>query len=147
LSADWVWGGGGLGLRAVATSEEELYRDMTAAVASRVERPAQPRRDPLPDRVPVMVRATAARSLLGEYLEDLLYLVEIERFAPVRLERLVIQDDRLRAALSGWTGDWSIGLRGVRSADVRHEDAAGVWRASVQFALAPSPRAGQSAGE
>jgi hypothetical protein len=147
LPADWVSGGSRLGLWALASSEEELYRDMTTAVASRVERPAEPRGDLLPDRVPVMVRATATRSLLGEYLEDLLYLVEIERFAPVRLERLVIQEDRLRAAVSGWTGDWSIGVRGVLSADVHHEDAAGIWRATVQFALPPSAPTDQSAGE
>jgi hypothetical protein len=120
---------------------------MTTAFAGRVERLPQPWGDLLPDRVPVMVRATKARSLLGEYLQDLLYLVEVERFAPVRLERLVIQEDRLRAALSGWTGEWSIGLRGVLSADVHHERAAGVWRATVQFALPPSGRADQPAGE
>jgi SHS2 domain-containing protein len=57
-----------------------------------------------PDRVPILVKSPDVSSLLRGFIEDILYLAEIERFAVDRVERIQVDGGQLRAAVSGRTG-------------------------------------------
>jgi SHS2 domain-containing protein len=57
-----------------------------------------------PDRVPILVESRDLDSLVPDFLDDLLYLAEIEHFAVDRVERLELDGSHLRAAVSGRTG-------------------------------------------
>jgi SHS2 domain-containing protein len=56
------------------------------------------------DRVPILVEAADAETLVPGFLDDLLFLAEVEHFAVERVERLQLDGFNLRAAVSGRTG-------------------------------------------
>jgi hypothetical protein len=133
VSADWIRSRSTRELTVLAPTHEGLYREVTEAIGGLLGIAAEENDRGSADRLPVQVRAAAGAVLLAGYVEDLLYLIEIERFAPVRLERLVIDSDRLRAAVSGWNGDWSVTVGAVTGATVRYDGSRRQWRATVRF--------------
>jgi hypothetical protein len=85
-----------------------------------------------PDRLPVLARETEQAPLIQGFLDDLLYLAEVENFAALRLERIHLDGDRLRAAVSGCTGGVEPLVGRVESAGARC-DGDGTWRAVLRF--------------
>jgi hypothetical protein len=90
--------------------------------------------DGVPDRLPVLVRATEPAALIGAFVDDLLYLAEVECFAAVRLERVLIDGRALRAAVSGWSGAAQPLVTCVLSSEFGYDPASGAWRATLVLA-------------
>jgi SHS2 domain-containing protein len=78
----------------------------------------------VPDRVPILVESVDLDSLVPDFLDDLLYLAEIEHFAIDRVERLDLDGSNLRAAVSGRTGP----TRKVGYDEVSVERPEGAWQ-------------------
>jgi SHS2 domain-containing protein len=78
----------------------------------------------VPDRVPILVESNDLDSLVPDFLDDLLYLSEIEHFAVAQVERLDLDGSYLRAAVSGWTGP----TRKVGYDEVSLERPHGTWQ-------------------
>jgi hypothetical protein len=116
-------------LHIAAASQGQLFELATGAFADLVAGAA----DGLPDRMPLLVRATARTSLIAEFLADLLDLVETEQFTATRLERFQVDGDYLRGAVSGFTGPVALLVDGVRSSSVRYDRASKTWSATAVF--------------
>lgn len=129
MAARWLERDGELELQIIASTQEALFEHLTRAFGELVEGS-----EGVPDRVPVLVRATDRVSLIGAFVDDLLYLADVESFTATRLERLHIDGLSLRAAVSGLTGCTQPLLGCVRASDMRYDPAGEGWRATVVFA-------------
>jgi SHS2 domain-containing protein len=116
-------------LHVAAATQSELFEASTAAFAELVVGGGSQ----TPDRMPVLVQASAHSSLVGEFIDDLLYLADVEQFVATRLERIEIDGDRLRAAVSGWTGEIELLVGSVEHPGTRSVRSGGGWRATVAF--------------
>lgn len=130
MGAKWHRREDRLELTLSTNSEEGLFEAMAAAFPELVHRLG----DGLPDRLPVLIRAYPPASLLREFVEDLLYLVEVEHFTTSQLERLRLDGTRLRAAVSGSTGPAELRAAHVRSLEIRYDPGSNRWRATLNFA-------------
>jgi SHS2 domain-containing protein len=117
-------------LHVAAATQSELFEAATAAFSRLIVSGGSE----TPDRMPVLVQATRGSSLIGEFMDDLLYLADVEQFAARRLERIEIDGDRLRAAVSGWTGELELLVGSVEHAGTGSAQADGGWSAMVSFA-------------
>jgi SHS2 domain-containing protein len=80
-----------------------------------------------PDRVPILIESIDLDSLVPDFLDDLLYLADVEHFAVDRVERIELDGSYLRAAVSGRTGP----TRKVGYDEVTVERPAGTWQLHV----------------
>jgi SHS2 domain-containing protein len=129
MAARWLERDGERELQITAASQEALFERLTRAFGELVDGA-----EGVPDRVPVLVGATDRVSLIGAFVDDLLYLADVESFLATRLERLDIDGLSLRAAVSGWTGCAQPLLGCVQAADMRYDPTRRDWRATVVFA-------------
>jgi SHS2 domain-containing protein len=83
-----------------AGSEREVFADALAALAELLG--ATGEGDELRS---VELRAADRPALLAAWLEELVFLAEIEGFEPLGLESLELGDDSLRATVRGRVGD------------------------------------------
>lgn len=128
MAVRWLERGGERELQITAATQEALFVDLTRAFGELVDGTGG-----TPDRVPVLVGATDRVSLIGAFVDDLLYLADVESFTATRLERLHIDRLSLRAAVSGWTGCAPPLLGCVQASDMRYDPTSGGWRATVVF--------------
>jgi SHS2 domain-containing protein len=125
----WVEGEDALELHIEAATQEQLYEEATVAFGELVAGAEHGSSD----RLPVLVQATEPTSLIAEFLNDLIYLAVAEGFAAARLERLSLDGNRLRAAVSGRTGPVEPLVGRVESSGPRHDRAVGTWSCTVRF--------------
>jgi hypothetical protein len=111
-------------LRADGRTLEEVFGELVGGFAGLVSRGA----GVVPDRMPIRLRVTEPERLPGRFLAELLDLVYEDRFAASRLERFVLDDGELRAAVSGWSG--TMHPRVARS-DLRYDVGLTRCRAAV----------------
>jgi SHS2 domain-containing protein len=128
MAAHWLEREGKRELQITADTQEALFVHLTRAFGELVDRA-----EGVPDRVPVLVGATDLGSLIGAFVDDLLYLADVEGFTATRLERVRIEGLSLRAAVSGWTECAQPLLGCVQASDVRYDPTGGGWRATVVF--------------
>ena len=114
-----------LELCAEGSTLEELLSSAAVAVGALVQDAGGE-----PDRVPMLVESEDVESLLTGFLDDLLYLVEVEHFAVERVERLELDGTNLRAALSGRTG--IVSTLDYETFELTRD--AGVWRLCARLA-------------
>jgi SHS2 domain-containing protein len=116
-------------LQAEGSTLEEVFAAAAAAVGSLIAGQG----DGEADRLPMLVESPDIGTLLGDFLDDLLYLSEIEHFAVERVERLELDGSSLRAAVSGRTGPTrSLALE---SFELEHEDD--MWRLTIRAVIGP----------
>jgi SHS2 domain-containing protein len=105
----------------------ETLEEALAAAAAEVGRLVAPGDTGEPDRVPMLVESPDLDTLVPDFVDDLLYLAEFERFAADRVERLELEGSHLRAAVSGRTG----ATRRLDCAGVRIARPDGLWELRV----------------
>jgi SHS2 domain-containing protein len=110
FSSAWVERGDLRELHVRAPSVEQVFAGAAVALGRALagEEPGAP------DRLPILVEAPDLPALLVEFLDDVVYLAVVERFAARRVERLSIEGTRLRAAVSGQTGPTRPAVTAVR---------------------------------
>jgi SHS2 domain-containing protein len=129
MAIQWLERDGGRELRITADTQEALFGHLTRAFGELVDGTGG-----VPDRVPMLVGAVDRASLIGAFVDDLLYLADVESFTATRLERLHIDGLSLRAAVSGWTGCVQPLFGSVQASDMGYDQERGGWRATVVFA-------------
>jgi hypothetical protein len=127
VSITWSDRDGDRELRILAPTQERLFQELTTAFAELVEGTEEGS----PDRLPVLVEAAEGTSLAGEFVDDLLYLASVESFAAARLERLQINGNRLRAAVSGTTGPLTPPATYVQRSETRYDPSRRRWSATI----------------
>jgi SHS2 domain-containing protein len=125
----WVDDGETVNLHLKASSLIELLADAAMAIGERVKGSAVGE----PDRLPVLVNARDLPGVVGGFIDDLLFLAEAEHFATNRVERLQLDDTRLRAAVSGHTGSTSSFAEDTTYPNVVVELVDDDWTACVVF--------------
>jgi SHS2 domain-containing protein len=116
-----------LGLEIEAPSREAVFEEALAAFAELVGGGDGPltARD-------VDAQADEPGLLLVEWLSELLYLADAERFVPERVVSLVLDGNRLRATVEGRLGEPGQLLKAVTLHRLEfREDATVGWRAHV----------------
>jgi SHS2 domain-containing protein len=116
-----------LGLEIEAPSREAVFEEALAAFAELVGGGDGPltARD-------VEAQADEPGLLLVEWLSELLYLADAERFVPERVVSLVLDGNRLRATVEGRLGEPGQLLKAVTLHRLEfREDATVGWRAHV----------------
>jgi SHS2 domain-containing protein len=116
-----------LGLEIEAPSREAVFEEALAAFAELVGGADGP-----PITRELEVEANELGLLLVEWLSELLYLADAERFVPERVASLELDGERLRATVEGRLGEPGQLLKAVtlHRLDFR-EDATVGWRAHV----------------
>lgn len=79
----------------------------------------------------VAIEAPDRSRLLADFLGELAFLAETERFVPIGLERLEIGAGRLEATVHGRTGDPPHLVKAVTYHGLSFEAVDGGWRATV----------------
>jgi SHS2 domain-containing protein len=133
----WVEEAEALELHLEAASLPELLVGATTALGERLRGAGQGE----PDRLPVLVESADEAGIVANFLDDLVYLADIESFAADRVERLEIVGAQVRAAVSGRSGPTSPFARGAGYPVVTLSREEADWRAHVVF-----PTAAKAAG-
>jgi SHS2 domain-containing protein len=109
-----------------AASEREVFADALAALAELlgIEGEAEGRRT-------LSVAASDRPALLAAWLEELLFLAEVEGFEAVSLEALELAPGRLGATVAGHLGHPPPLVKGVTYHGLTFEPTASGYRASV----------------
>lgn len=109
-----------------AESEEQVFAEALAALRDLIGDGGGP-------RATREVSASGAdrAALLADWLSELAFLAETEGFVADRLERLELGPGRLHAIVSGEVDDPPHLVKAVTYNDLRFEDAAGGFRATV----------------
>jgi SHS2 domain-containing protein len=116
-----------LGLEIEAPSREAVFEEALAAFAELVGEGAGP-----PITRELEVEADEPGLLLVEWLSELLYLADAERFVPERVASLELDGERLRATVEGRRGEPRQLLKAVTLHRLEfREDATVGWRAHV----------------
>jgi SHS2 domain-containing protein len=71
--------------------------------------------------------------LLVDWLNELLFLAEVEQFVPRQIESIELGDDRLRATVAGYRGTPRPLVKGVALSGLRFEQEGGAWHGHVVF--------------
>jgi hypothetical protein len=116
-----------LELRLAAPSVESVLIEIAGALGALLAWPQQGE----PDRLPILGESDDYSQLLTDFLNDLAYLADIERFACRRVERIELDGTRLRAAVSGVTVGQSIRLGSMTCHSSRLEAIDGSWKAHL----------------
>ena len=111
-----------------AASEAGIFAAALAAFADLVADG-----DGEPARREIELEAGAGNSalLLVDWLNELVFLAEVERFVPERVVAFEIADDRLRASVEGHLGDPRHLVKAVTLNKLRLEQAEEMWHARV----------------
>ena len=135
----WVEHTGELELEVEADVEEAIYAEALEAMAELLgdepDTESATGRD-APASCVCLVRDFAVEApdrsrLLAEFLGELAFLAESERFMPTGLERLDVETGRLQATVRGRTGDPPHLVKAVTYHGLSFEDVDGGWRATV----------------
>lgn len=125
----WVEHTGELELEIVAADEAGVFDEATAAFRELVEHePAAP-----PAAIEVELAAADRASLLAEWLSELVFRAETERFVPVRVAALDLTENAIRATVHGRTGDPPHLVKAVTYHRLEFEARDGNWEAHVVF--------------
>jgi SHS2 domain-containing protein len=95
----WTEGSYSRTLSVAAPSLEQAFAGAALALCGLLESTE----DVEPDRLPILIQAADVQALFRAFLRDVMTLVDVEKFATLRIERLDIDGLRLRAAVSGET--------------------------------------------
>jgi protein archease len=79
----------------------------------------------------VELEAAERELLLADWLNELVYLLEVERFVPERIAALELDGGTLRATITGHEGEAQQLVKAVTLHDLRFAEQGGVWRARV----------------
>lgn len=71
--------------------------------------------------------------LLVDWLNELLFLAEVEQFVPRRITSIELGDERLQATVAGYRGTPRPLVKGVALNGLRFEQEGGVWHGRVVF--------------
>jgi SHS2 domain-containing protein len=124
----WIEHTGELELEIEAATEPAVFADALAAYAELV------RDDGSPDseRREIELRSDDRAALLAEWLEELVYLADAQRFVPEHLADLTLEADSLRAIVRGHTGAPNPLVKAVTRHRLAFEPSEGEgWRARV----------------
>lgn len=137
----WAEHTGELELEIEAQAEDDVYRDALAAMAELLGGDGDGGTDPEshghaaasgpPAVHDVVVEAADRPQLLAEFLSELAFLSEIERFVPAGIERLVADEGRLRARVRGRIGDPPHLVKAVTYHRLRFDAVDDGWRATA----------------
>lgn len=134
----WAEHTGELELEIEAQAEAAVYEQAVLALAGLLdeEHDGDPASGPAPASGEGMVRDVAVEApdrarLLAEFLGELAFLAETERFVPRRIERLAQEAGRLQATVRGHAGDPPHLVKAVTYHRLTFEPAGGGWRARV----------------
>jgi SHS2 domain-containing protein len=112
-------------------ADGETLEDVFAAVVSGFTGLIECGAASVPDRMPVLLRATEPERLLGRFVVELFDLVHAEGFAARRLERFTLTDGELRAAITGQSGSLRPLVAGIVRTELRYDADMARWRAAV----------------
>jgi SHS2 domain-containing protein len=123
----WVDHTGELELEIVAPDERAVFEDAVAALRELLEDGSHEADESRELDLVAGDRAT----LLAEYLTELLFYAETEDFVPVRVGRLELDAERLRATVQGHRGRPPHLVKAVTYHRLSFDRAPEGWRASV----------------
>ena len=126
----YTWGEhtGELELSIDAPTEAAVFADALAAYAELVSDDGSPDRE----QRKIELRSDDRAALLAEWLEELVYLADAQRFVPEHPAALELEGERLRAVVRGHIGDPSPLVKAVTRHRLSFEsDGSGGWRARV----------------
>ena len=122
----WVEHAAELELRIEAPTEQAVFADALAAFAELVDGGGDP------DRHELELEADDPASLLVEWLNELVYLADVEQFVPERLAELELDGGRLRATVEGRRGEPRPLVKAVTLHGLAFQpDGEAGWRARV----------------
>jgi len=124
-----------LGLRAWGRTLAELFTNAAAGMCSLYFDPAGVR--PGAERA-VTAAGYDREELLVDWLRQLLYGIEVDRFLPCRFAITLLEDTRLEAVVQGEPHDparhrWRTGIKAVTYHDLHIEQEGGQWTVVVIF--------------
>ena len=123
----WVEHTAELELHIEAPTREDVFAEALAAFAELVSR-----EDPGEGAEhEVTAEAQDAATLLAEWIGELVFLAETEDFVPERLERLDLDETRLRAAVAGHRARPAHLVKAVTYHGLEFARSGDVWRAKV----------------
>jgi SHS2 domain-containing protein len=127
MAYEWVEHTGELELRVTGPSAAAVFGDALAAMNELLagdDSGASAQHE-------VTASAPDRPTLLAEWLNELLYLAESERFIPERVAKLELSDDELTATVDGRTGDPSPLVKAVTYHRLRLDERDGEWTGQV----------------
>ena len=129
----WVDHTAELELELEAASERGVFEEALAALGGLLAERAggEEETDTEPARHTVSASAPDRATLLAEWLSELVYLVETERFVPRRAERLDLGEDWLDAEVSGSRAAPPHLVKAVTYHRLAMKQQGGTWRAAV----------------
>ena len=124
----WIEHTSELELAIDAPTEAAVYADAFAAYVELVREDESLDRE----RREIELRSAERATLLADWLEELVYLADVQQFVPVRLTDLQLEDGGLRGTVRGHQGE----PRALVKAVTRHRlafepDGSGGWHATV----------------
>jgi SHS2 domain-containing protein len=126
VTYEWLDHTAELELRIEAPSEELVFHAAMHAFAELLGPAAGP-----PQTHELEVSAADRGALLAEWVEELVFLAETERFVPLSAD-IVLRDSSLRAGVSGQTGEPRPLVKAATYHGLAFEQRAdGVWQARV----------------
>jgi SHS2 domain-containing protein len=124
----WVEHTSELELAIEASTEAAVFADTLAAYAELVRDEGSPDGE----RRTIELRADDRESLLAEWLEELVYLSDVQQFVPEHLTDLQLDGNSLRAIVRGHRGSPSPLVKAVTRHRLSFEPAgSGGWRARM----------------
>jgi SHS2 domain-containing protein len=125
----WIEHVGELELEVEAPTEPAVFSDALAAFAELVDGGGIDAA-----RRQVELEADDPAGLLAEWLNELIYLAEVEKFVPERIAELDLAGCKLRATIRGHEGEPRHLVKAVtlHKLELREDDEVG-WRARVVF--------------
>jgi SHS2 domain-containing protein len=125
----WVEHTGELELAIEAPSEREVFEEALAALGELLgERAEEAGQEASFD---VTARAPDRATLLAEWLSELVYLAEAERFVPERVESFQLSDDTVDATVGGVRATPPNLVKAVTYHRLEFAPHDGSWRATV----------------
>jgi SHS2 domain-containing protein len=119
-----------LELRLEAPAEEAIFEEALVALGELLgERSSGAAGEPA--RHEVSASAPDRATLLAEWLSELVFLAETERFIPARLDALELADDQLDARVSGTRASPPHLVKAVTYHRLEMDQEDGTWRARV----------------
>jgi SHS2 domain-containing protein len=110
-----------------AADEVGIFESALAAFAELVDADA----DGEPAREEIEIRGSDRALLLADWLSELVYLAEVNRFVPERVADCVLDRHRLRATVTGRRGHPRHLVKAVTLNGLALERKEGVWRGHV----------------
>ena len=86
-----------------------------------------------PMELQIALRGRDRTLLLVDWLNELLFLTEVEQFVPTNVVSIELGDESLRATVAGYRGTPRPLVKGVALNGLRFEQEGGVWHGHVVF--------------